>query len=176
MSVNQDSSGEDQRPPRFQRLTGCLLLASVPLAILLSPFAFLWLLFWMTDGPWNFQGDGIRYWLFVKGSRLERLGLVEPVGAPPRYSIRLQEGAGVGSSFVEYESKTAPTDILHAYAARCRQMGFRVTDLAPHRQETNALNGNLECEISRDLSVRFWTDPRISDSFTAVKIMVWGDE
>ena len=37
---------------------------------------------WMASDSWDFTGQGWRYWAFVKGTRIDRLGLVDLSTSP----------------------------------------------------------------------------------------------
>jgi hypothetical protein len=176
LSTEQGLPRDGKRPKRSARAAGYLGALSILIVLVLSPFAFFAVLFWMVDGPWQFEGGGLRYWLFVKDSRLERMGFVAPTGAPAQYSIRIQEGAGPGSSFVQYTSTASPVEVLNTYAERCRDAGLKVKDLDPYLSETNPLNANLACEITMDLDIKVWTERAASATVTSVGLIVWGDE
>lgn len=143
-----------------------------------TPFALLAFAFWAADGSWDFEGDGnLRYWIFAKGSRMERLGIVMPVGKV-HYSVSLQEGNFPGWSVAQYDSSALPEAILESYAERCRVMGFKITErtlpvagLAPDN-----VAGKLTCEIEPYLDVVVFAERASQAAATEVGIRVWGDK
>jgi hypothetical protein len=157
-----------------------LLLALVAFfaVVVGGPFLLLALAFWAADGSWDFEGNGnLRYWLFVKGSRLERLGAVEPTG-PLRYSVSLQEGTFPGWSVAQYDSRALPEAILDAYAEHCRAMALKITErtLPVADRAPNAVAGRLICQIEPYLDVELFAERAGQASTTEVGIKVWGDK
>lgn len=146
-----------------------LVLAGVICAPVLVVMAALW----AADGSWRFEGHGPKYWFFVKGSRLERLGLVAPSGALPSYTIRLAEGTDPGSSAVAYESLAQPQDVLSTYAARCGEMGLKITRM-PGATGQNAGEAGLVCEIEPYLDAKFGATRGAGQEVTEVSVIVWG--
>lgn len=163
------------------RLRGCLY-ALLPVALaglmfLVVPCLLIATLFWAADGDWRFEGRGFRYWLFVKGSRLERLGLVEPGPAPARYSIGLQEGTFPGWSNVHYESTAQPFDVVLAYAERCRALKLAVIDgPRPDSTEDGGNAARLTCEIEKYLDIQVYAERKDGAAVTEVGVRVWGSE
>jgi hypothetical protein len=167
--------------PEPSRLRGCLTalipLALIAFVVLAIPYLFLATLFWAADGDWKFEGRGFRYWLLVKGSRLERLGFVAPTPAPARYSIGLQEGNFPGWSIVQYESSAQPFAIAEDYAQRCTAMKLKVTE--PPKAESTEEGGNaasLTCEIEKYLDVEVYAERKDGMAQTEVNLLVWGSD
>ncbi|MGD9922977.1 MAG: hypothetical protein AB7V13_16285 [Pseudorhodoplanes sp.] len=158
---------------------GCLIPIGLALLMLVAlPYSLIAFLFWAADGSWDFEGrDNLRYWLFVKGSRLDRLGLVSPAATPPAYSVRLQEGTFPGWTVVTYRSAVAPEAIARAYAQRCRDIGLKVTRGPQARlldgDETGA---ELVCEIEPYLDVQIYAGRKPGDSVSLVSVRVWGSD
>ena len=163
------------------RLRGCLY-ALLPVALaglmfLVVPYLLIATLFWAADGDWRFEGRGFRYWLFVKGSRLERLGLIEPGPAPVRYSIGLQEGTFPGWSVMQYDSAAQPFAVAETYAKRCRALKLAIID-GPRADSTEE-GGNaalLKCEIEKYLDVEVYAERKDGAALTEVGVRVWGSE
>ena len=127
-----------------------------------------------TTRTYQFEGPGLRYWLFVKGSRLERLGLVSPTGPLPQYTIRPQEGTFPGWNVVLYGSQAAPEDIIAHYARRCREMGFKITEQGPRQESPQALQ--LVCEIEPYIDVEVVARRPDATRPSDVAVKVWGNE
>ena len=167
--------------PPPSRLRGCLYaLLPVGLAALMFlviPYLFIATLFWAADGDWHFEGRGFRHWLFVKGSRLESLGLVEATEQPVKYSIGLQEGNFPGWSNARYESTAQPFDIVLAYAERCRALKLAVIDgPRPDSTEDGGNAARLTCEIEKYLDVQVYAERADGAALTEVSVRVWGSE
>ena len=115
---------------RRSALPGCLVVIGTILMVFVGlPYAFLVLLFWAAEGSWDFEGDrNFRYWLFVSGKRVEKLGLVAPTEKPVRYSFRGSDGNFPGWTVVHYESKAAPAEVIDAYAKRCESLKAKVIE------------------------------------------------
>ncbi len=147
------------------------LVLSVALAV---PFGIVALGFWAADGAWEFEARGFKYWLFVKGSRLERLGTVEPIGAV-KYSISLQEGTFPGWNIATYESNAAPEKIAAAYGERCKQMNLKITE-DKLEQKQSATRAEMICQIEVYLDVEIVAERELGGSATKVVVKVWGSE
>lgn len=184
MDTNEPQPSEpapSAQPPQPSRLRGCLTalipLALVAFIVLAIPYLFLATLFWAADGDWQFEGRGFRYWLFVKGSRLEQLGFVAPTPVPAKYSIGLQEGNFPGWSIVQYESSAQPFAIAEAYEQRCTAM--KLTVIEPPKAESTEEGGNaasLTCEIEKYLDVEVYAERKDGVAHTEVSVRVWGSD
>jgi hypothetical protein len=156
-----------------------IFLAILAIAVLVaSPFALIAFAFWAADGSWDFEGErNLRYWIFAKGSRMERLGIVMPV-APVRYSVSLQEGNFPGWSVAQYDSAAPPEAILESYAERCRMMGFKITErtLPVADRAPGNVAGQLTCEIEPYLDIEVFAERTAQAATTEVGIRVWGDK
>lgn len=181
MDTGQPPASESAPSPAASHVRGCLYLL-IPAGVVLLffvviPFSLIAFAFWAADGDWHFEGRGFRYWLFVKGSGLERLGLIEPGPAPARYSIGLQEGNFPGWSNVRYDSTAQPFDVVLAYAERCRAMRFAVID-GPRADSTED-GGNaalLKCEIEKYHDVEVYAERKDNAALTQVGVRVWGSD
>ena len=152
-----------------------VLAVALVLMVALSPFLLIAFAFWAADGAWRFEGDsGVRYWMFVQGTRLERLGFVERAG-PPRYSISLQEGNFPGWSILSYDSNAQPAAILATYAQHCNDMSLKVTK-GPIVSEYNADTLILVCEIEKYLDAEFAAKQKPPPELTHVTLRVWGSD
>lgn len=69
----------DNGPPGQSRWK---IAALVVFALLIAtfPFTLVGMAFWAADGPWEFTGGGLRHWVFVKGSNVDRLSVVASTG------------------------------------------------------------------------------------------------
>jgi hypothetical protein len=161
----------------FGFVRALLVAGSVVAMMAAVPYALLWLLFWSASGSWDMEGNGtLRHWLLVKGSLLDRLGLVAATDQPPRYSVRFQEGTFPGWRVVTYESAALPRQIVATYAERCTGMGLRVTRRAPAdgpSAEREVLI--LDCEIEPYLDVQVFAERKVSATVTGVSMRVWGN-
>lgn len=149
-------------------------LAVVLTVMLAVPFGIVALGFWASDGAWNFEGRGFKYWLFVKGSRLERLGTVEPAGEV-QYSVSLQEGTFPGWSIATYESNTPPEKVAAVYGERCKQMNLKVIE-SKLEQKQSAARAEMVCQIEVYLDVEIVAERELSGRATKVVVKVWGSE
>ena len=154
-------------------------IGSALLLMAVLPFSVFALAFWAADGGWDIEGrSGLRYWALVKGSRLDRLGLVSPTQtSPPKYSVRLQEGTFPGWKLLSYQSTEPPQTILAVYAKRCAELGLRVTvGPKPDIHDGDETGASLVCEIERYLDAEFYAGRKAGAAATQVKIRVWGSD
>ncbi len=134
------------------------------------PLALVATAFWAADGSWDFEGRGIKYWIFVQGARLEALGIVEPVGAV-KYSISLQEGTFPGWNIAIYESAAQPEKIIAAYGERCSQMKFKIIENKPDPRRAE-----MTCEIEKYLNIEILAERDANAPTSKVFLKVWGSE
>jgi hypothetical protein len=153
-------------------------LATALLLMVILPFGFLAFVFWAADGSWDFEGrNGVRYWVFVKGSRLESLGLVAPTNEPGKYSVSLQDGTFPGWTVLTYRSTAMPEAAIAAYAQRCREMGLKITR-GPHLKAGDDKDSgvSLVCEISPYIDAEFHAERKPGEITTEVGLKVWGHD
>jgi hypothetical protein len=157
---------------------GCLIpLGTALLLLVILPFGFFAFGFWAADGSWDFEGrDGIRYWVFVKGSRLERLGLIEPTDEPGKYSVSLQDGNFPGWTVLTYRSVAPPEAVIGAYAKRCQDMGLKITRDPEPKTDGKDSGVSLVCEIRPYIDAEVHAERKPGDTITEVGIRVWGDD
>jgi hypothetical protein len=172
---------KDERasPRKGEFWLGCLIPSVVVLLLLVGlPYAFLAFAFWAVEGSWDFEGrNNLRYWLFVKGTRVERLGLIAPTQAPASYSVRLQEGNFPGWTVVIYRSTAEPDAVAKAYAQRCREMGLKITrGPEPNRYGDEENGASLVCEIEPYLDAEFHAGRKPGETTSEVSMRVWGDD
>ncbi len=157
---------------------GCLIpLGTALLLLVILPFGFFAFIFWAVDGSWDFESrDRVRYWLLVKGARLEQLGLVAPEQTPPpRYSVSLQDGNFPGWKVLTYRSTATPRVIMEAYAKRCQDMGLKITR-APQAKAGDNTAMSLVCEIRPYIDAEFHAERKPGETTTEVGLRVWGDD
>ena len=133
---------DDTGSPRRRRWRIAAFLALF-FAVVTSPVTLLGLAFWAADGSWEFTGGGLRHWVFVKGSTVDRLGFVAASWEPARYVVRLGEGTDPGEIFAVYDSGAMPADVVDAYAERCRALGIAVKK---RTVAADAAEARLVCE------------------------------
>lgn len=93
------------------------------------------------------KAGGPREWLFVRGTLIDRLGLVEPDGnAEIRYSTRRQAASEPASTTLRYESSKSATDVIEAYAKACAAQSLDVG----RRDDTAAGKPEAERYLSCD--------------------------
>ena len=155
---------------RRRRRTALLwtLLGLLLAAVFIGPWLLIGFAFWAADGAWTFQGHGLAHWVFVRGSRLDKLVEVERDGQPVRYSVSLQEGNFPGWSIATYTSRASPSQIGATYAERCRTLGFKIT-----QQTTDGDQTVLVCEIELYLDVEMLARKPASGA-TEVTLKAWG--
>jgi len=129
---------------------------------------------WMSSGSWDFEGRGAYHWAFVRGSRLDSLGLVGATAAPARFSVSFEEGTFPGWKTVTYASVAAPAEVASAYAARCRELGFRVVERLPQPPAADAARVELTCEIEPYINVEMLAERTTATASTRVWLRVWG--
>ena len=176
MEGPEDRSAASATPAWVQSLlaAGCVLLI-----VMAVPYALLWTLFWIASDSWDFEGSGgYRHWLLVKGSRIDRLGLVSPTARPVSYSVRFQEGTFPGWRVVGYESRALPHAITSTYAERCRATGLRVTrnETASLGSDADGTQATLVCEIEPYIDAEFHAERKGSAAVTLVSVRVWGSQ
>jgi hypothetical protein len=146
-------------------------LAIVLTIMVAVPLGIIALGFWAAEGSWDFEGRGIKYWMLVQGSRLERLGTVEPTASAVKYSIRFGEGNFPGWNIAAYENAAQPEKIIAAYGERCQRMKLKVIENKPdpHRAE-------MTCEIEVYLNVEILAERETGASVSKVFLKVWGSD
>ncbi len=158
---------------------GCLIpLGAALLLLVILPFGFFAFVFWAVDGSWDFEGrGGIRYWVFVKGSQLERLGLIEPTDEPGKYSVSLQDGNFPGWTVLTYRSTAMPDAVIGAYAKRCQDLGLKITRGPESKADDGKDSGmSLVCEIRPYIDAEFHAARKPDEITTEVGLKVWGDD
>lgn len=154
-----------------------LVLFSVIAAIVIVPFIFIAFLFWAVEGSWDFEAGSLRYWLFMKGSRAEQLGLVSPAGRPVAYSVRLQEGNFPGWTVIQYESSASPAAIMDVYVKRCEAMKLKINVReTPDDVKPPVAAARLVCEIEPYLDAEFYAERKTPDALSEVGLRVWGSD
>jgi hypothetical protein len=158
-------------------LLSLVITLSVVLTIMVAiPFALIATAFWAADGSWDFEGRGFKHWMLVQGSRLDRLGTIEPTGTV-KYSISLGEGNFPGWNIATYESVAMPSRIIDVYAARCGGLKLKVTE-KKSLSDANAGTSRTEltCEIKKYLDVEIVAERKKNGGTTRVFVKVWGSE
>jgi hypothetical protein len=171
------NAAKDGGERRRGALQGCLVVIGTILLVFIGlPYAFLALAFWAADGSWDFEGDrNFRYWMFVSGKRVEKLGLVAPTDKAVKYSFRGSDGNFPGWTVVSYDSKVAPADVIAAYAKRCESMKAKVTE-RPAEPKEGMTAARIECEFTGYLTAEFFAERASSSSVSEVGLRVWGME
>jgi hypothetical protein len=171
------NAAKDGGERRRRALPGCLVAIGTLLLVFVGlPYAFLAFLFWAADGSWDFEGDrNFRYWLFVSGKRVEKLGLVAPADKPVKYSVSGSDGNFPGWTIVQYESKAAPADVIAAYAKRCESMQAKVTE-RPAEPKEGTTAARIECEFTGYLTAEFFAERASASPVSEVGLRVWGME
>ena len=146
----------------------------IVLLLLISPFGLMMFAMWMASDSWDFTGQGWRYWAFVKGSRIDRLGLVEPTDRPVEYSVSFEEGTFPGWKIASYASTASPAAIMTAYAERCREMQLKITE--PSAAEPDSSEASLTCEIEPYIDAEFSAERKRGETTTSVTMRVWGTD
>ena len=172
------SDPDGERPRHLGTLPAFLIaLTSVLFVFIGLPYAFLVSVFWAADGSWNFEGRGVRYWLFVSGTRTERLGLVAPAGGAPKYSVGLQEGTFPGWAIVSYRQRCiAGRDHRQVCAA------LRKRERESHRAAGTRAKGRYGlgqsrcCEFERYINAEFFAERTSPSAKSQVSMKVWGRE
>jgi hypothetical protein len=165
-----------------RKLLGIFLMRFLPWVLLPTTIVVVllvsWLLMagvmWSSTHTWEFEGAGLRHWLFVRGSRLEKLGFVAPTDTSPLYTIQPAEGTFPGWSFVSYESSAMPEEINTHYEAGCREMGFAIT--SKDGREGPPATLVLICEIEPYLDIEVVASRDRAASRSKVAVKVWGME
>jgi hypothetical protein len=145
-------------------------IVAILAAIIIVPLAIFMAAMWAADGTWEFDGKGLRHWMFVRGSRLEQLGFVEPTPGLAHYSVALQEGTNPGWNAMRYSSTAEPQAVIDAYTARCTAMGLKI--LPPEPPPEGGVG--LTCEIEPYINAEFWAERTAQAALTSVSVRVWG--
>jgi hypothetical protein len=153
------------------------VIVTVVTIMIVVPFALIATAFWAAEGSWDFEGRGIRYWMFVQGSRLERLGTVEQTTDAVKYSIRFGEGNFPGWNIASYESAALPEQVIAIYGERCLQMKLKIIENKSGKNpSTGALRAEMTCEIEKYLDVEILAEREVSANVSKVFLKVWGSE
>jgi hypothetical protein len=168
------SCGLERKPARQRKLLSRPVIVAGLLAMLMMPPLVVAVLLVTATEPWEFEGRGLNHFLLVRGTRLDKLGLVAPIGAPPQYTIRWDEGTFPGWSRVDYVSGATADDVVAHYAERCGDMGFTVTERQSRPWPLHEVE--LACEIERYLDVEVSARQTGSDRCANVVVRVWGRE
>jgi hypothetical protein len=159
----------------MRALLSIIIVLAVVLTVMVAiPFALLATAFWAADGSWDFEGRGFKYWMFVQGTRLERLGTVEPTSAL-KYSISLGEGNFPGWNIVSYESAALPEKIISFYGERCTKLNLRIIE-NKSEQKPNSTRAEMTCEIEKYLDVEILAERETDANVSKVFLKVWGSE
>jgi len=163
---------------RLSPLPGFLVaIGTILFVFVVVPYALLAFAFWAAEGSWNFEGDkNLRYWLFVGGSRAERLGLVAPTEKAVRYSVSLEEGNFPGWTIVQYESKAAPAEVIEFYTKRCGAEKATVIKRTEPKQDGDKVRVELDCEFPSFHTAEFLAERASSSELSKVSLRVWGRE
>jgi hypothetical protein len=154
-----------------------LAVAFVLTTFVVLPFAVIAFGFWAAEGSWDFEGRGFRYWMLVQGSRLERIGTVEPTPNAVKYSIRFGEGNFPGWNIATYESTALPEQVAAVYAERCQRLKLKVIENKTEpNPKTGALRAELTCEIEVYLNVEILAEREIGADVSKVFLKVWGSD
>ena len=139
------------------------IAVAVPVALIATAF-------WAAEGSWDFEDGGLKHWIFVQGSRLDRLGTIEPTGSV-KFSVRLEEGTFPGWSVATYESAALPEKIISFYGELCMQMKFKITE-----NKQAPLRAEMTCEIERYLDIEILAEREPSAARSKIVVRVWGRE
>lgn len=134
-----DADETESRRLRRWRLAALLGLV---VALVTSPITMLGLAFWAASDSWEFDGGGLRHWLFVKGTSVDRLGLVDATDRPVRYVVRLAEGTDPGAITATFDSRAMPDGIVSTYAERCHTLKLEIVKRVV---STDAKEASLVC-------------------------------
>jgi hypothetical protein len=98
------------------------------------------LLMRLQGDQWQFEGGGLREWLFGQMTLIGQSGQIAPYGAPARYYIRFQEGTAAQAASMEYTSRRPPTDAIDFFRAFCLSKGLTVSGAQEEKVEAGELN------------------------------------
>jgi hypothetical protein len=82
---------------------------------------------WLAWNSHDFSPRDLRYLLFVRGTLLERIGVIDAEAATLRYGGQGRDGNAPGYTRANYKSKLEPVPLLTRFATRCEALGLRAT-------------------------------------------------
>lgn len=154
-----------------------VVLGTLLTVFVVLPFSLLAFAFWAAEGSWDFEAGSFRYWVFMKGSRAEKLGLVSPTGKPVTYSVRLGEGNFPGWTVIQYESSLPPAEVMDVYAKRCEAMKLKINvHGTPDDVKPPVAAARLVCEFEPYLDAEFYAERKTPEALSEVGLRIWGSD
>jgi hypothetical protein len=127
-----------RRPRRRGFIVGLIAAPAALLALGVGAMA-------MMTSDIEFQSGGVSEWLFVRGTMMDRLGVVAPNG-PVSYMSRPQDGTATENKSARYVSRNSAPEVIDAYDRACRTQGFS----AVKRTDPNATNKQTDYTLACD--------------------------
>ena len=104
--------------------------ALILLLLLISPLGLIMFGMWRAS-ELGLHRPRLALWAFVKGSRIDRLGLVDATDRPVEYSVSFDEGTFLGWKIASYASTASPAAIMATDTERCREMQLKTPNPRP---------------------------------------------
>lgn len=112
--------------------------------LMISPFALFAGAIWLSDRTHRFGPYDPRYWLLVRGTSIDRLGVLAPEHGSISYAARGQDGNSPARVHVTYTTRMEPGQVIDAYHSRCQALRLQARSHAPDaaRLECSAVDGD----------------------------------
>lgn len=108
-------------------------------ALVASPFLLLAGAFWLSDHTHEFGPYDPRVLLLVRGTTVDRLGLIRAQRGSIAYAARGQDGTSPARVHVTFTTPEEPSRVIETYRQRCQNAG-----LVP--KDNIDASGRLECD------------------------------
>jgi hypothetical protein len=123
-----------RRPLTDLQASGVVLSVFVGLAA--AGVAAFVLLAWLAWESHEFGDRDLRYLVFVRGTLLERVGVIDAQPGTVVYGGQGRDGTASGLTSARYTSSVEGQVVLMHFADRCKAVGLRVTVREPEAGET----------------------------------------
>ena len=94
----------------------------------------------LLGNQWQFEGGGVREWLFGQITVIGQSGQLEPYGTPASYYIRFRDGTAAQTASIEYDSRRPPVDPVAIFRTFCLSRGMTISSAQEEKTEAGELN------------------------------------
>jgi hypothetical protein len=129
-----------ERKPKVRRpltdLQALAVVLSFFVGLAAAGFAAFALLAWLAWESHEFGGRDLRYLVFVRGTLLERVGVIDAQPGTVVYGGQGRDGTASGRASARYTSSVEGQIVLTHFVERCKALGLHVTVREPEAGET----------------------------------------